>query len=69
MVGIEYRKKEKRDRYLGGSGILVYHINSNLYNDPNHTSPINPIYFGNKKNLTFQGINIVINKNTVTVNR
>jgi M6 family metalloprotease-like protein len=68
MVGIEYRKKEKRDRYLGGSGILVYHIDNSLINT-DKGSPINPIYFGNKKTLTFQGINIVIKKNTVTVSK
>jgi len=65
MLGIEYRKKEKRDRYLGGSGILVYHIN----NQWNENSPINPIYFGNKTNINYSGINIDIKKNTVTVNR
>jgi len=65
MLGIEYRKKEKRDRYLGGSGILVYHIN----NQWNENSPINPIYFGNKTNINYGGININIQKSTVTVTR
>jgi M6 family metalloprotease-like protein len=65
MLGIEYRKKEKRDRYLGGSGILVYHIN----NQWNENSPINPIYFGNKTNINYEGININIQKSTVTVTR
>ena len=69
MLGIEYRKKEKRDRYLGGSGILVYHINSSLFNSPNHSSPINPLFFGNKGNVNYSGISININKNSVTVNR
>jgi len=69
MLGIEYRKKEKRDRYLGGSGILVYHINSSLFNSPNHSSPINPLFFGNKGNVNYSGISININKNTITVNR
>lgn len=65
MLGIEYRKKEKRDRYLGGSGILVYHIN----NQWNENSPINPIYFGNKTNIDYAGINIKIQKNNITVSR
>jgi M6 family metalloprotease-like protein len=68
MLAIEYRKKEKRDRYLGSSGILVYHINNSLFNT-DKGSPINPIYFGNKKNLTFQGINIDIKKTSVTVSK
>ncbi len=68
MLAIEYRKKEKRDRYLGGSGILVYHINNSLFNT-NQGSPINPIYFGNKKKINFQGINIDIKKTSVTVSK
>lgn len=69
MLGIEYRKKEKRDRYLGGSGILIYHIDNSLFNSPNQTSPINPLFFGNKGNVNFAGINININKNNITINR
>lgn len=69
MLAIEYRKKEKRDKYLGGSGILVYHIDNNLMNNPNHTSMINPIYFGNKTNINYSGINIDIKKNNVIVSR
>lgn len=65
MLGIEYRKKEKRDRYLGGSGILVYHLNTNF----NEASPINPLFFGNKGNVDFKGVKINIKKNVVTVTR
>jgi len=68
MLAIEYRKKEKRDRYLGGSGILVYHIDNSLINT-DKGSPINPIYFGNKTNIDYAGINIKIQKNNITVSR
>lgn len=69
MLGIEYRKKEKRDKYLGSSGVLVYNINNSLFNSPTPVSPINPIYFGNKKKINFQGINIDIKKNSITVSK
>ena len=62
---IEYRKKEKRDKYLGSTGILVYHIN----NQWNENSPMNPLFFGKKGSVDFQGINIKIKSNTVTVTR
>lgn len=65
MLGVEYRKNEKRDRYLGASGTLVYHIDNNW----NEQSAINKIYFGNKKNLSINGVNIKIRKNNVTVSK
>lgn len=65
MIAIEYRKKEKRDKYLGSTGILVYHIN----NQRNENSPMNPLFFGKKGSVDFQGINIKIKSNIVTVTR
>lgn len=70
MLGIEYRKNEGVDKYLGSSGVLIYHIKSNVQPSLNNTGvPMTPIFFGNKGNIDFQGINININKNTITVNR
>lgn len=66
MLGVEYRKNEKRDMYLGSSGTLVYHIDNRKLWEP---SPINPIYFGNKKTISYQGVNIKINKNKVSVSK
>jgi M6 family metalloprotease-like protein len=70
MLGIEYRKNEKVDKYLGSTGVLVYLIKQNAQASINGTGePMVPLFFGKKGSVNFQGINININKNTVTVNR
>lgn len=70
MLGIEYRKNEKVDKYLGSTGVLVYLIKQNAQASINGTGePMVPLFFGKKGSVNFQGINITINKNTVTVNR
>ena len=70
MLGIEYRKNEGVDKYLGSSGILIYHIKSNVQPSLNNTGiPMTPIFFGNKGNIDFQGININIKKNNITISR
>ena len=70
MLGIEYRKNEKVDKYLGETGVLVYLIKQNAQASINGTGePMIPLFFGKKGTVDFQGINININKNTITVNR
>jgi M6 family metalloprotease-like protein len=70
MLGIEYRKNEKVDKYLGSTGVLVYLIKQNAQASITGTGePMVPLFFGKKGSVDFQGINININKNTITVNR
>jgi hypothetical protein len=70
MLGIEYRKNEKVDKYLGSTGVLVYLIKQNAQASINNTGePMVVLFFGKKGTVDFQGINININKNTITVNR
>jgi M6 family metalloprotease-like protein len=70
MIGVEYRKNEKVDKYLGSTGVLVYLIKQNAKPDMNGTGePMVPIYFGNKGEVDYSGVKISIKKNNVTIIR
>jgi len=71
MIGIEYRKSEKVDKYLGSTGVLVYYINPSIRGTgPNDLpSPMSPLFFGKKGNVTFGGVSIDINKTNITITR
>ena len=70
MLGVEYRKNEKVDKYLGSTGVLVYLIKQNAQASINGTGePMVPIYFGNKGVVDYSGIKISIKKNNVTISR
>ena len=70
MLGVEYRKNEKVDKYLGSTGVLVYLIKQNAQASINGTGePMVPIYFGNKGDVDYSGVKISIKKNNVTIGR
>lgn len=70
ILAIEYRKNEKVDKYLGSTGYLVYHVRSNVQGNVGSTgSPMIPIFFGKKGTVNFQGINVDLKKNSITVSK
>jgi hypothetical protein len=70
MLGVEYRKNEKVDKYLGSTGVLVYLIKQNAQASINGTGePMVPIYFGDKGEVDYSGVKISIKKNNVTISR
>jgi hypothetical protein len=67
LIGVEYRKSEKVDKYLGNSGILVYNVKSqrwpNLIQVQNGVKPIK------KGTKNFYGINFTVKGNEVTITK
>ncbi len=67
LIGVEYRKSEKVDRYLGNNGILIYNIKSNRW--PNLVEVQNGVKPIKKGTKNYFGINFSVKGNEVTITK
>lgn len=67
LVGVEYRKAEKVDKYLGTSGVLIYNIKSDRW--PNFIEVQNGVNVVKKGTKNYYGIEFKVNKDEVTITK
>ncbi len=67
LVAVEYRKAEKVDKYLGTSGVLIYHIKPARW--PNPIEVLNNVNVVKKGTKNYFGIEFKVNKNEVSITK